>query len=232
MSVVENEIGFGFVVCIFRNHIYELVDSHMHAYRKCVPLIQRMDREYKFEILDTERKAAKVEGTHLSVKFQRWEAVAVEALSTSDVHNSFVTLKTEIQNCNEALFSGGGHGVQIKKLYSEFSELMRMSLKQTYYQPPLDPRHYAPIEYEPEFIKSKKEWLDCLTEIGKYIMYLEEYSVLHPRFARFRNDMLEHAASEQHEEKEPPHDEGQWPEFGDDRRLAHMSGMLCRLSNL
>jgi hypothetical protein len=191
-----------------QNHIYELVDSHMQAYRNCVPLIQRMDREYKFEILDTERKAAKAEGTHLSVKLKRWEEVADEALEFAVSHISFVRLQTEIQNCTETLFSGGVHDVQIKELYSEFSDLMRMSLKQTYYQPPLDPRHYEPIEYEPEVIKYKTEWLDCLTEIGKYIMYSEEYSVLHPGFARFRNDMHEHAASEQREEKESPHDEG------------------------
>ena len=101
----------------------------MHAYRNCVKLIQRIDREYKFEILDTERK--------------------------------------------------------------KHQEL----------------------------------------EMGKYIMYLEEYSVLHPGFARFRNDMKEHAASEQREEEEPP-EEGTWPEFGDDRHHAQMSGMLCRLNTL
>ena len=30
----------------------------------------------------------------------------------------------------------------------------------------------------------------------------------------------------------PEVDEGPWPEFGDDSRLAHMSGMLSRLNNL
>ena len=30
----------------------------------------------------------------------------------------------------------------------------------------------------------------------------------------------------------PEVDEGTWPEFGDDRHLAHMSGMLSRLNNL
>jgi hypothetical protein len=110
---------------------------------------------------------------------------------------------------------------------------MHKSLENQYYEPPLDPRHYDPIEYEPEFIQSKKEWLDCLTEIGKYIMYLEEYSVLHPRFARFRNDMHELAASEQNEEKEShtDEDEEKWSEFGNNRH-AHMSGLLCRLNNL
>jgi hypothetical protein len=206
----------------------------MQAYRNCVPLIQRMDREYKFEILDTERKAAKSEGAHLSVKFERWAAVAVEALDDiAGVHSSFKQLRTELQNCNEALFSGGVHGVQIKKVYSEFSELMRLSLENQFYQPPLDPRYYEPIQYEPEVIKNKKEWLDCLAEIGNYIMYLEEYSVLHPRFARFRNDMHELAASEQTEEKEShtDEDEEKWPEFGNGLD-AHMSGLLCRLNNL
>jgi hypothetical protein len=197
----------------------------MHAYRNCVKLIQRIDREYKFEILDTERKQDKsVEGTHFALKLKRWEEVADEALENGKQFTDFKRMKTEIQNCNDAIFSGGINAINITKLYSDFSELMHSSLQDQYYQPPLDPRYYEPFVYEPEFIKSKTEWRDCLAEIGKYMMYLEEYNVLHAGFARFRNDMVESAQSEQREEKESP-DEGSY-------HLAHMSGMLSRLNNL
>ena len=176
----------------------------MHAYRNCVKLIQRIDREYKFEIIDTERKEHQesVEGTHLSAKLKRWEDAVDEAFSTVAPHAIFERMQTEIQNCNNAIFSGSTNGSDITKLYSVFSELMHIGLKDKYFEPPRDALYYQPIVYEPEFIKSKTVWLDCLVEMGKYIMYLEEYSVLHPRFTRFRNDMKEHAASEQRGEEE------------------------------
>ena len=75
------------------------------------------------------------------------------------------------------------NGAHIRKLYSEFSDLMHSSLEQEpYYEPPHDTRYYETIVYQPAFVKIKSDWLDCLVEMGKYIMYLEEYSVLHPRF--------------------------------------------------
>ena len=114
-------------------------------------------------------------------------------------------LQTEIQNCNEVLFSGGGHVVQFTTLYSEFSEFMCSSLKDQYYQPPFDTRYYSPIVYKPEFIKHKTDWLDCLVEMGKYILYLEEYSVLYPGFTRFRNDMDESRVHGVHEDELPRH---------------------------
>ena len=211
----------------------------MHAYRNCVQLTQRIDREYKFEIIDTERKEHQesVEGTHLSAKLKRWDSAADEAFSTAAPFSILKRMKTEIQNWNDDIFSGGINGCDITKLYSDFSELMHLSFKDRYFEAPLDARYYEPIVYKPEFIKSKTVWLDCLVEMGKYIMYLEEYSVLHPRFTRFRNDMKEDAAEEQHEEEEDGKEEvirgkEEWPEFGDDRHATQMSGMLYRLNNL
>ena len=132
-------------------------------------------------------------------------------------------MKTEIENWNDDIFSGGINGCNITKLYSDFSELMHLSVKD----------HV----YKPELIKSKEVWLDCLVEMGKYIMYLEEYSVLHHRFIGFRNDMKERAASEQREEEEDGKEEAirgkeKWSEFGDERHATQMSGMLYRLNNL
>ena len=134
---------------------------------------------------------------------------------------------------HDAIFSAGEIKDRFKDLYDEFSELMHTSLKEGYYEPPLDPRHYEPIEYDPAYRKNKTDWLDCLAEMGKYIMYLEEYSVLHAGFTRFRKGMYEDATTEQREEEEVSEETGEeaWPSFGN-RHDAQMTGMLSRLNNL
>jgi len=205
----------------------------MYAYRNCAKLIQRIDSEYKFEILDAERKEDEVEGAHLTAKFMSWDDV-MDA-GGDNQPPSFDRLKTQIQDMHDAIFSAGERKDRFRVLYDEFSELMHTSLKETYYDvPPLDPQHYDPIVHEPAYIKSKKDWLDCLVEMGKYIMYLEEYSVLHLGFTRFRKHMYEEAASEQLDEDEVSREEVAEeapPLFGNLHR-AHMTGMLSRLNNL
>ncbi len=204
----------------------------MYEYRNCAKLIQRIDSEYKFEILDAERKEAAVEGAHLTAKFTSWDDVMFAG--SDNEPPSFDRLKTQIQDMHDAIFSAGKRKDTFRVLYDEFSELMHTSLKETYYEPPLDPQQYEPFVYEPAYIKSKTDWLDCLVEMGKYIMYLEEYSVLHLGFTRFRKHMYEEAASEQLEEDEVSREEvaEKGPPSFDDRHLAQMSEMLSRLNNL
>lgn len=206
----------------------------MYAYRNCVKLIQRIDSEYKFEILDAERKAAAVEGAHLTAKFTSWDDV-IEA-GGDNQPPSFDRLKTQIQDMHDAIFSAGERKDTFRVLYDEFSELLQTSLTAKYYDvPPLDPQHYNPIVYEPAYIKSKKDWLDCLVEMGKYIMYLEEYSVLHFGFTRFRKEIFEEAAEEERDEDEVSSEEvaeEARSSFGDDHHDTQMTGMLSRLNNL
>ena len=229
----------------------------MNTYRNCMLLIRKIEKEYKFNIIDTERKQYKpkmngqqesVEGTHMSEKLKKWQEAANEALDNNRQFSSMTKLQTHIQNGNDAVFPGGANDMDITQMYSHFSERMRSSLNQKYYKPRPDPKYYEPVVYTPDFKKSQKDRIACLVEMGKYIMCLEEYSVLHASFTRFRQDMNKHAVSEQHEEekddkekddKEEDTTDGEWERFGgDDRhtdsglRHAQMKGMLCSLKFL
>ena len=99
----------------------------MHTYRNCALLIDRIDKEYKFEILDTERKEdnakmngrqESVQGTHMSVKLKRWEDAADAALSTNKQWSFMTKLTTDIQNGNDAIFSGAAHAMDITQTCS------------------------------------------------------------------------------------------------------------------
>ena len=146
-------------------------------------------------------------------------------------------VKTAIQNCNAVVVSGGTDAMDIAQMYSDFSKLMHACFIDQYYEPPLDPRYYEPFVYESAFIKSQKDWVDCLVEMCRYIMYLEEYRThTHTSFNQFRRDMKEHADTEQREEEEDDKEEddtdGTWERFCGGGRHAQMKGMLCSLKNL
>ena len=199
----------------------------MHTYRKCVELIQRIENEYTYEALHTERRN---EGdTHMSVKLQRWEDVAGEALEDNAQWRSMKMFKKDIQNWGEG-------AMDITKTYADFGELMRATMQEEYYQPPPDPRYYdPPNEYPQEYIQSQKDWVDCLVEMGKYIIYLEEDSV-HNRdgFDEFCDEMNEYADKELHEESEDDQEESEEESvsFGLGFKDTKMTEMLCRLENL